>query len=762
MQYSPQPIDVTAIKLDEPVQSLIEKLAKNTHDIWAFQRMEDGWTLGKERDDTNKKHPCLVDYEKLPEDEKEYDRKVSEGIIKTMLKMGYSVHPPEKLYNYQDNGLEAISASLSNNNLNISQLLEIWKKYNSAIWAQHPELCRQLGERVLRSGEPLLAYDILSTGLEILDDTILLEPRIDPSRRTYIKLQQQRALALAQSGAPQKASFILQQILSHDVDDGETAGLYGRTCKDIAFAESNSVRRREKFHEAFNIYHRAYLSALKDSQIDDAYYNGINAATLALFSRDLPRSLSLASRVQELCLEKLKALENRQSKVSYWLYATLGEAELLLGKRKQAAAWYQKAAKETHGNIRDLASMHKQAKAILTAMGIEENLLNSCFNVPTVVAFTGHMIDQLGRLTKRFPAEVENQVRQEIAKKLNEVNAGIAYASAACGADIIFLEEMLNRGGEINIVLPFEENKFIEESVNVTPNGHWKDRFENVMKQATKVHVLGEYNGQIANQNHFEFANLFLYGAAVTRSQMLSTNLLALAVWDGQTEGLPGGTAATVQRWRDMPHDFFSINPSEHSVKAARPRQTDNMKNDTTEDVTHHTYLPLLFADVKGYSKLTEQQTVDFSVHFLGHISKIISQFEDRIISKRTQGDGLFLVFKDLAAAVQLASEINVQTSSIDWSQFGLPKNLLFRISLDAGPCYTYTDKIVNKKEFCGAYVVRAARMEPITPPGEIYASETFVALAHATNLEKVHFDYAGLVTLPKGYGIMPAFHVRQ
>ncbi len=90
----------------------------------------------------------------------------------------------------------------------------------------------------------------------------------------------------------------------------------------------------------------------------------------------------------------------------------------------------------------------------------------------------------------------------------------------------------------------------------------------------------------------------------------------------------------------------------------------------------------------------------------------------------------------------------------------GLPEDLQIRISLDAGPCYTYPDTIMQSTEFCGHYVNRAARLEPVTPPGHIFASETFVALSYANAITAVRFVYAGQIILPKGHGIIPAYHM--
>jgi hypothetical protein len=88
--YVPHPIDTSNAKLDE-LQPLLEKLAQNAHEVWAQKRIEDGWTLGPRRDDAQRKHPCLVPYEQLPESEKEYDRALVNQTLKTILALGYRI-----------------------------------------------------------------------------------------------------------------------------------------------------------------------------------------------------------------------------------------------------------------------------------------------------------------------------------------------------------------------------------------------------------------------------------------------------------------------------------------------------------------------------------------------------------------------------------------------------------------------------------------------------------------------------------------------
>jgi hypothetical protein len=68
-----------------------ERLAKNAHDTWARQRLDEGWRYGPQREDVKKEHLCLVPYESLPESEKEYDRSVAMATMKFLLALGYHI-----------------------------------------------------------------------------------------------------------------------------------------------------------------------------------------------------------------------------------------------------------------------------------------------------------------------------------------------------------------------------------------------------------------------------------------------------------------------------------------------------------------------------------------------------------------------------------------------------------------------------------------------------------------------------------------------
>lgn len=89
--YIPHPLDTSDVELPEELQGLAESIAANVHEVWSAGRISDGWSFGPVRDDRNKKHPCLVPYDELPESEKEYDRHTSQETIRMILKSGFSI-----------------------------------------------------------------------------------------------------------------------------------------------------------------------------------------------------------------------------------------------------------------------------------------------------------------------------------------------------------------------------------------------------------------------------------------------------------------------------------------------------------------------------------------------------------------------------------------------------------------------------------------------------------------------------------------------
>src|SRR5260370_22817793 len=122
---------------------------------------------------------------------------------------------------------------------------------------------RSRAEKFLAQGEPLLAYDLVSEGL-------MKWPQ-------DVRLRQLQGLALARSGATQRANVVLEKLRSERQADEETLGMLARTLKDLA-ATARRPSERETFSKpAAEIYGQAY-------QTTCANCPGIYAASMNLLA----------------------------------------------------------------------------------------------------------------------------------------------------------------------------------------------------------------------------------------------------------------------------------------------------------------------------------------------------------------------------------------------------------------------------------------------------------------------------------------------
>jgi len=570
-----------------------------------------------------------------------------------------------------------------------------------------------------------------------------------------VRLRQLQGLALARSGAWERASAILDALVRQGCNDVETLGMLARTYKDRAIHCSNTREARKLWRRAAAIYAEAHETSAD-------YWTGINADTTALLVGEKARAARLARKVRDICLRKLRRTRGDR----YWLLATLGEAALITRDLPQAEDWYAKARSAAGRRIGDLQTSHRNAKLLLDFWAVDPAAVKACLRVPPVAIFAGHMLDSVGRPERRFPETAERAVAQAISDRIAQIAPAAGYASAACGSDILFLEAMLVAGREIYVVLPCGEEEFVAASV-LQGGPSWLTRFHRVLEKATRV-VVASSQRLSGHGISYDYANELILGLATIRATTLETELIPIAVWDGLAGDGPGGTASAIARWRKagLPVELIALpavnSPNESATPAGaagRIRLTRRRKGKANLGVEIRA---MLFADAVGFSKLTEDELPKFVRHFLGLIGQLIRGAGRQVISKNTWGDGLYLVFGEVRAAGLFALDLADRINRRNWKASGLPAGLNLRIGVHAGPVYACINPIKQTRDFFGTHVSRTARIEPITPPGQVYASEAFAALAAGQQVNDLAFEYAGQVPMPNDYGIYPMYHMTR
>ncbi|HJR06609.1 MAG TPA: TRAFs-binding domain-containing protein [Pyrinomonadaceae bacterium] len=739
MEYKPRPIDTSQITLSDDVLELTELLAKNTHEIWAQQRLSEGWRYGAERNDERREHPGLVSYEELSEVEKQYDRNTALETLKTILSLGYRIEPPARSAE-RDAALAAMTTGDTDaileafkrpGALDLSGLLAVWQARDAARWARSPELYRHLAERLVKLGEMLLAYDVVSEGRKFW--------------ASDLRLRQLQALALTRIGATVRANNLLAELYREGQRDEETVGMLARTHKDLWQQATDAEERERQLQQSYKFYEEAY-------RLSGGYWTGINAATIALLSGEREHARALAAEVRERCVAALDELEATGGD-TYWPLATLGEAALVSEDWEEAARWYERAAATGRRQLGELTSTRRNARLITDYLGGDKSFIDRHLPAPRVVVFDGGDATREGEAAAwRMPAGVEANVRAAILARLNELNAGVGYAAVPSFGDATFLEAMLEAGGETHAILPYHLSELFktEHAQGAEQAGHADAqggddgdesqatraaRYESLLRRVTSKVEASEQNMSASGMSD-EYARLLLQGLALIRAKQLDTELVALT----------------------LPED------ANDQPFAARPHAGANAHDVQTAEASGFKarMAALLFADAVNFSKLTEAQIPVFVRDFLGAVGTLVSNFQPAPLLKNTWGDGLYLVFEDVQSAGRFALDLSDLLNATDWTERGLPADLNLRIALHAGPVYGCTDPVTQKDNFIGTHVSRAARIEPITPPGQVYASQAFAALAAAQRVADFTCDYVGQTPLAKKYGTFPTYHVRR
>jgi class 3 adenylate cyclase/tetratricopeptide (TPR) repeat protein len=791
MTYEPRPVDTSGIELAAQILELTEQLARNTHEVWARKRIDEGWTWGPIRDDKARQHPGLVPYDELADSEKQYDRNTALETLKVIQSSGFQILPRGVDLRSIDEGdssratalllqIEQVQQRAARSSEDKSRvpeligLLRIWNSHNPERpeWNSDPAPYRHLARRFIKLGEAPLAREVAHAALTLSPGDA--DGGVSPWEND-VKLRQLYALALARGGNPDAGQEILLRLYDEKNLDEETLGLLGRTYKDQAFAPNTSKPAKSAF---LNTSLKFYVEACNDS---GSFWTGCNVATLHRLLGNETESEITAQKILDECRASLTSLQESAAPPAdtYWELATLGEASLNLGDFEQAGNFYRQAYEAAPRNFGDLNTTRRHARWLIDwwidngrVQDIDRDLLDNWLPIPKVAVFSGHMIDRPDRTTPRFPAARAATVKRTIQKWVTDNDAFVGYSSAACGADLLFQQVIQEFGGESRIILPYDYDKFRKDSVAFAGDD-WLAIFDEVLENATQVTIPSPQRSQ-GDGVSYDYANQVVHGLASIRAAELQSNSgnpIGLVVWNNHPGDGPGGTASVVQRWQNqkMMVDQIDLSVDEPGQDGCLPIVTNPTTIETrlqqpARDSGGNKVRAMLFGDAVNFSKLDEDQVSSFIEHFMRPIAQIVRRYEYSNVARNTWGDGLYLVFDDIREAGLCALDICqfVQEQiPASWETNQLPGDLNIRIALHAGPVLGAEDPITQQFNCTGTHVSRAARLEPKTPPGEVYASQAFAALCAEHKITDFTYEYVKQLDWAKSYGSFPTFVLR-
>jgi predicted acylesterase/phospholipase RssA len=162
------------------------------------------------------------------------------------------------------------------------------------------------------------------------------------------------------------------------------------------------------------------------------------------------------------------------------------------------------------------------------------------FRDTAVIALAGRRIDGADTTPSRFPRDAIPSVRRRLTDLFAREHAVVLVCSAACGSDLLALEEAERLGLRRRIILPFPPGRFRQTSVVDRP-GDWGRMFDRLVAAAESTGDLIVLSGSDnADEMAYAAANKAIVGEAQKLAQGATRHrLVAAAVWEGSAR--PGG-----------------------------------------------------------------------------------------------------------------------------------------------------------------------------------------------------------------------------
>ncbi|HEY5711208.1 MAG TPA: adenylate/guanylate cyclase domain-containing protein [Allosphingosinicella sp.] len=576
-----------------------------------------------------------------------------------------------------------------------------------------------LASAALKRGDLIGAYDATVTAIADGDSSGAIH--------------HQQIIALARMGDTERAMGLFEAYGLDRSEDPHERAAGARLLKDRALALPDGDARRRALEAAYDAYHENYAKS-GDS------FPGINAATLALLAGREDRARELAAALLDD--------PGVAAAADYFKAATRAEALLLLGRTGEVtealASDPVRASRDYGGRSSTLRQLDMVA-AFFGMRADERAALLAPLAPPRVAHFCGHMFAADG--------EAEARIRAEVEALLDAEEVGFAYGALACGGDIVTAEAMLDRGVELHVILPFDEEDFLAQSVR--PGGDsWLDRYQACRVRAASF-TLASPMVFFGSPEQYGYGSRMAMGLARLRADNLTAEPVQIALWDGAPSHGPAGTGADVLAWAAQGGRTCVVDPGAVGRNLVRPKP--RVASD------HERVLAaILFTDFAGFSTLSEAALPAFWGGVMRHVADVLDTHDEHVSCRNSWGDALYAVTTSAPAAAEIVLELQDRLAEFDFATLGLDGSGGMRIGVHYGPAYRTLDHITGRTTFYGTEVSRAARIEPVTPPGAVFVTEPFAAILALEAQDRFACRYVGRIPLAKKYGDYPMYRLTR
>ena len=529
-------------------------------------------------------------------------------------------------------------------------------------------------------------------------------------------LRYRATLTIARAGATGRALDLFHQLRLDAESDPEIAALGARLIKDRAF-EQPVAARGPLLAEAARRYEGLWRRGGEG-------WHGVNAAGLHLMGGDRGRALAIAEKV----------LRNHRDSGDYWSAATEAEALLLAGRELGARRALEEAEARAGADLSARATTRRQLRREAIALGVSPSIVDA-LRIPAVLHYTGHM----PKPGQDDPA-IEGLIAATLDAAIATRHVGMAFGGLAAGLDILAVEALLRAGVTPTVVLPCDACTY--EADSVRPAGErWVPRYRALLSRV-RIQQLDErpFPG---DDQHLAMAARRAMGLARLHARHRDGAALQVAAWDRIPSRGSAGTGADVAAWTGAGGQSLFLGwPWPRNGNGEPPPEPRRRP------------MAVLFGDLPRFSALDDEGLARFYEGPLVAMGAALDRYPATY--RNAWGDAVQITFEDVAAAAACAFDMR---SALE----GQEPPIHPRFALDFGPMLQVHDAVQRADKYSGRAMTRAARIEPITPPGRIFATEAFACeVALLPRGSGLACDYAGRIPTAKGFGSLPLYALRR